>query len=116
MIAIADYHSHVGPAAKGCPGQVRDIERAKGHRQFDGEYAARQPARARAAQRSAASPTCQYGTDEYASFWNGPRLRPVFAAQVLGQAMGMPPAQNPSAYVAYRGRAVRIVRLFDENL
>ena len=30
---------------------------------------------------------CQNGTGEFAPLWNGPRLRPVFVAQVLGQVM-----------------------------
>ena len=116
MIAIAAYHLHVGPTAKGCTGQVRGIEKAKGRKQFDGEYSARQPVCNRVVQRSEGGRPCQYGTDEYASFWNGPRLRPAFAAQVLGQALRTPPAQNSSAYAAYCGRAVRIARFFDENL
>jgi hypothetical protein len=44
---------------------------------------------------------CQNGTIDYAPLWNGPALRPAFAAQVLGQvAMGrktlrkVPPAQS----------------------
>jgi hypothetical protein len=116
MTAIAAYTLLVGPAAKGRGGQARGVEKTKARRQFDGEYATGQPAHTCVARHSAASAPCQYGTDDDASFWNGPRLMPVFAAQVLAQAMNKPRAQDPSAYVAYRGRAVRSALLFDENL
>ena len=116
MTAIAAYTLLVGPAAKGRGGQVRGVEKTKTRRQFDGEYATRQQARTCAAQHSAARAPYQYGTDDHASFWNGPRLMPAFAAQVLAQAMNKPRAQDPSAHAAYRGRAVRSAPLFDENL
>ena len=116
MTAIAVYSLLLGPAAKGCGGQVRAVEKTKSRRQFDGEYATRQQARTCAAQHSAARAPYQYGTDDHASFWNGPRLMPVFAAQVLAQAMNKSRALVPLAHAAYRGRTVRCAPLFDESL
>ncbi len=59
----------------------------------------------RLATRDPAHP-CQNGTIEYAPLWNGPRLRPAFVAQVLGQVMMDRRDQAASlARVAY-GRGV----------
>jgi hypothetical protein len=115
MTAIAVHPLLVGPAAKGCSGQVRGVEKAKACRQFDGEYATRRQARTCVAPHPAACAPCQFGTDEHASFWNGPRLTPAFAAQVIGQAMGKPGVQKPSAHTAYGNRAVRVAPFIDEN-
>ena len=115
MIAISAYHFRAGPAAKGCIGQLRDIEKTSRRKQFDGEYEAGQSTCSRIAKRPEGSLSCQYGTSENASFWNGPRLRPGFAAQVLGQAMKSPLIQNPSAYAAYRSGTARTSWFFDQN-
>ena len=46
---------------------------------------------------------CQNGTVDYAPLWNGPALRPAFAAQVLGQAIVDRTARNSDMDVqAYR--------------
>jgi hypothetical protein len=116
MMMIAAFPLLVGPAAKGCGGHVRGVEKSRSRRHFDGECATRLPARTCNTQQSASRAPCQSGTGEYASFWNGPRLTPVFAAQVLAQALDKPRAQNPSAHMAYSGRAVRSAPLFDQNL
>ncbi|MDE2184262.1 MAG: hypothetical protein KGJ78_14675 [Alphaproteobacteria bacterium] len=39
----------------------------------------------------------QYETGDLASFWNGPRLKPAFVAQVLGQAMAQGKTARESA-------------------
>jgi hypothetical protein len=116
MMAIAVYPLLVGPAAKGWSGRVRGVEKSEARRQFNGEYATRRQANTCVARHSAACAPCQFGTDEHASFWNGPRLMPAFAAQVLGQAMNEPHAQNPSAQARYGNRAVRIAPFIDEKL
>jgi hypothetical protein len=116
MTAIAAYPLLVGSAANGGSGRVRGVEKSKARRQFDGECTTRRQVLTCVARHSAACAPCQFGTDEHASFWNGERLMPAFAAQVLGQAMNKPRAQNPSAHTAYSGRAVRIAPFFDENL
>ena len=116
MTAIAAYPLLVGPAANGRGGRVRGVEKPKARRQFEGEYTTRQPARTCVARQPAACAPCQFGTDERASFWNGERLMPAFAAQVLGQAMSNPRVRNSSAHAAYSGHAARIAPFFDENL
>jgi hypothetical protein len=62
---------------------------------------------------------CRNGTIEYAPLWNGPRLRPDFVAQVLGQVMMDRREQAASlARVAY-GRGVAQIPaalLLDDNI
>ncbi len=42
------------------------------------------------------------GTDDYAPLWHGPRLRPAFVAQVLGQVLAQPSGCDPrSVFAAY---------------
>jgi hypothetical protein len=48
--------------------------------------------------------------------WNGPRLRPAFVAQVLGQAMNTAEVSAPRAQAAYRGLAIRTAAILDERL
>jgi hypothetical protein len=115
MMTIAAYPLLVGPAAKGCGGQVRGVEKSRSRRHFDGECATRLPARTCFTQHSASRAPCQFGTDEHASFWNGPRLASAFAAQVVAQALEKSGARDPSAHAAYSGRAIRSAPLFDQN-
>lgn len=91
---------------------MRGIERVRGagtsnsSRTLDGECAGEEPY-ARSAPRRA--PVSQIGTEESAPLWNGPRLRPAFVAQVLGQVM-MDPRERASslAPAAYRERRAQI--------
>jgi len=115
MTAIANCTLLAGPAAKGCRGQVRGVEKTKARPQFDGECPRRQAQGACFVRPSPMGAPCQSGTDEAASFWNGPRLRAAFAAQVLAQALSRPCRQDFFAQSAYRGRAVRSAMHFDES-
>lgn len=95
---------------------VSGIEKSNAKRQFQGEYSnAREENLPRAGD---ASPrrTCQIGTDPHASFWNGPRLRPAFVAQVLGQVMAGGDMPDASAGAVYRRRALRLAASFDESV
>lgn len=48
----------------------------------------------------------QSETGEHAPLWYGPRLRPAFVAQVLGQVMGTRDIRDPqSVFAAYEDRA-----------
>jgi len=115
MTAIANYSPHVGPAAKARAGKVRAVESSKARPQFDGERAGRQAQAAFFAHPAPTGAPCQYGTDPSASFWNGPRLKPAFVAQVLAQALSRPCRQDSYAQSAYRRRSVPAALLFDEN-
>ena len=116
MTTIAAFPLLTDPAANGRSGRVRGVEKSKARGQFDGEYAARQQTQARIVRASAVCAPCQSGTDEPASFWNGPRLVPAFAAQVIAQAMDEPRTQVLPAHTPYGERAIRTLPLFDENL
>jgi hypothetical protein len=49
---------------------------------------------------------CQTGTVQYAPLWNGPRLRPAFVAQVLGQVMTAHQPQGAGLALLAYGRSV----------
>jgi tRNA G26 N,N-dimethylase Trm1 len=53
--------------------------------------------------------TCQNETDQFAPLWNGPRLRPAFVAQVIGQVlMNQREQASGLARVAYDNGAPKI--------
>lgn len=50
----------------------------------------------------------QSETNEHAPLWHGPRLRPAFVAQVLGQVMAAPARRDSrSVFAAYEEGAAR---------
>jgi len=80
-------------------------------RSLDGE-GAREEALGRGAQEGRRrTDMSRIGTTAYAPLWNGPRLRPAFVAQVLGQVMmdGREEALR-LALPAYRGETAQIPR------
>ena len=74
-----------------------------------GECAGHDRFRSSASIRHAVRPLSRNGTDEAAPLWNGPRLRPAFVAQVLGQVM-MDRAPASGAAAAYRQPVAQIAR------
>ena len=74
--------------------------------------------RDRRVQQSTAA-TCQIEPREFAPLWHGPRLRPAFIAQVIGQVTTdhIAPASNVACDAYRRGAAqVRSTGLFDDSL
>lgn len=67
---------------------------------------------------SAARELSQSETDAYAPLWHGPRLRPAFVAQVLGQVMTPEPRRDArSVFAAYEDGAGRSApRGFDRRI
>jgi hypothetical protein len=55
----------------------------------------------------------RFETEESAPLWNGPRLRPAFVAQVLGQVFAATERRESSLPTAYRTAAVPSGLLFD---
>jgi hypothetical protein len=96
--------------------RVRGVEKSATHGQFDGECETPRKTQVTDAAASAPRTSCQSGTGKSASFWNGPRIRPAFAAQVIAQATAKPAARPVSAYTAYRQGAVGVALLVDRNL
>ena len=87
-------------------GRVRGAEDSNAFRTLDGECTD-DGALARR-ERRAPAPS-QSGTESFDPLWNGPRLRPAFVAQVLGQVM-MDPRDRASglAPAAYRMQGPQI--------
>lgn len=94
---------------------VHAIEKVRPQADFNGEHAPQREPRSWVCVPADRRKSCQSGTVDDGSFWDGPRLKTEFAAQVLGQAMGISNAA-PSATSAYRRRARVLVPLFDKNV
>ena len=90
-------------------GPLRGIGKSSSSHTFDGECGGDGDVRrAPFADRRRAAAT-QFGTSGDAPLWNGPRLRPAFVAQVLGQVMMDERAAALSlAPAAYRERGTQI--------
>lgn len=57
------------------------------------------------------------GTSSFDPFWDGPRLRPQFVTQLLGQVMpqGGSPHRNPAIRTPYEAPALRTAMLVDRK-
>jgi hypothetical protein len=113
MNAIAPYRISQTTANRRTARAVRGAEKCGGNRQFDGECTAAYVVDRRRQPSSDRRALCQYETHDDGSFWNGPRLKPAFAAQVLGQAMATPEVTQPSVQTTYGKTRLRLVPLID---
>jgi hypothetical protein len=104
MTVISAYPLVRASAAKRSGRTVHTVEKIKARAQFDGEYAAQRESQSWICVPREQDQTYQSGTPEIASFWDAPRLKPEFAAQVLGQAMEAQ-APDAAASAAYRKAA-----------
>lgn len=94
---------------------MRAVEKIRPRAEFNGERERRGEPRSWICLPYERPAACQSGTVDDGSYWDGPRLKSEFAAQVLGQAM---PANEtkPSAARAYRRSQFVLLPLFDENV
>lgn len=99
-------------------GPARDIGKANSSRTLDGECAGDEAFRGETRTGERRRAPCQFGTIEVAPLWNGPRLRPAFVAQVLGQVMMDGQARGRElAPAAYRkGAQIPRGALLNDNL
>ena len=67
-------------------------------RTLDGECTRDAPFQPRADRRAQTVDVCRFKTEPGEPLWNGPRLRPAFVAQVLGQVMMAPSVPTARAY------------------
>jgi hypothetical protein len=94
---------------------VRGVEKSSAGRNFHDESATADTQRGSRSAAREGRPSCRNGTATAVSFWNGPRLRPAFVAQVIGQTMqARVPA--PSAQAAYNRTAKRLATALDESV
>ena len=110
MTTIAAFHSARASAENRAAAASHAVAKIKGRAQFDGEYAGRRQPKSWSCPACEKRKTSQSGTSENASFWDAPRLKSEFAAQVLGQALGCH-APDASAAAAYRKIAAFPARL-----
>lgn len=94
---------------------VRAVEKVRPRAQFNGEYGEEREAQSWICVPLERRQSSHRGTADDASYWDAPRLKAEFAAQVLGQAMEKKP-QDPSAVKAYARGAVLLRPCFDKNV
>lgn len=116
MTTIAAYPLLTCAQTKRSWSDARAARKSSAQQQFHGEYESADAKRSPKIAQMATRALCQFETQDHASLWNGPRLRPAFVAQVLGQAMNTAEVSAPRAQAAYRGSAVRPIAIFDERL
>jgi len=94
---------------------MRRVEKIRARAHFNGEYEAPYEPPCRIHLVVSGEQSCQSGTDSCASFWDGPRLRPAYAAQVIGQALEKN-TQSTSVRGAYDRPRLRVVTAIDERV
>lgn len=102
-----------GAALKSVPARLRASEKVSLYNHLSSE--AREEIAAgtgHGAQKPVMAPS-RHGTEGFDPYWHGPRLRPAFVAQVLGQVFPGPAEAVPST--AYRGELPKIARLYDDR-
>jgi hypothetical protein len=112
MTVISAYPPVRASAAKRSGRTVHTVEKIKPRADYNGEYGAQRQPRRLICIPSEAQQAYQSGTNETASFWDAPRLKPEFAAQVLGQALNV---QAPKAFAsAAYSKAASFAPLLDK--
>jgi hypothetical protein len=104
------------PGAKSAPGRALRLEKPSGACRLRGDHSKRERQANRKTREAAPGALCQCETEQRVPYWDGPRLKSAFVAQVLAQAM--PQATSPSGAMAYRGTAAQIpaALLLDRNV
>ena len=116
MTAIASYALVKTSAGQRAGRNVRAVEKIKPRANFDGEYENRRQPKSWICVPYERRQPCQSGTVDDGSFWDGPRLKSEFAAQVLGQAMAATDAPTTLRGAAYRKPAFVLLPLFNKNI
>jgi len=115
MTSIAAYPLVRASAQKRESQSVRAVEKIRPRAQFNGEYREEREASSWICVPLERTESSHRGTEDNASYWDAPRLKAEFAAQVLGQAMEKKP-HDPSALHAYAKTAVILRPRFDKNV
>ncbi len=115
MTTVAAFPLVRASAQKRGRQSVHAVEKIRPQQQFNGEYAPDREAPMWVCVPAERRASCQSGTVDDGSYWDGPRLTSEFAAQVLGQALGAANS-NSSAATAYRKAALVLVPLLDKNV
>jgi hypothetical protein len=102
-----------GTALKSVPAAVRASEKVSLYNRLDGNSQDDAPGNAGRGPQTQAPVPSRSGTNDFDPYWHGPRLRPAFVAQVLGQFFPGPAERAPSA--AYGSELPQIARLLDDR-
>lgn len=115
MTAITGYSLVRTGAAHREQSSVRAIEKINTRAGFDGEHTSRREPPTWICTPTPKRETSQTGTDQSDPYWDAPRLKPTFVAQVMGQVY-CTQAPLPSAGAAYRATPALHPTVLDENI
>lgn len=115
MTAITTYPLVRANAPERGLSSVHAVEKISSRTGFDGEYASRQQPQSWICTAAGKRAPSRSGTDESDPYWDSPRLKPAFVAQVMGQVYGTN-GNPPSAGAAYRRPAPVRPAVFDKTV
>lgn len=115
MTVIAAYPLVRASAQKRSSQSVRAIEKVRPRAQFNGEQDSRRESPSWICIPYERRESCQSETGESASYWDAPRLKSEFAAQVIGQTLARE-SDAASAAAAYGRTGVVLRPRFDKNV
>ncbi len=115
MTAIASYPVVRTSAQRREELSVRAVEKIRPQERFHGEHNGQKEPRAWVCTPVAKNQSSQSGTEKGDPFWDSPRLKPQFVAQVMGQVYGTG-ARPVSASSAYSNAPRPSAALFDQKI
>ena len=115
MTAITAYPLVRTSAANRDQSSVHAVEKISPRAGFDGEYDKRREPQSWICTPASKRSSSQSDTAESDPYWDAPRLKPTFVAQVMGQVY-CPKAPLPSAGAAYRTTPAPRATVIDENV
>ena len=115
MTAIASYPVVRTSALRREELSVRAVEKVRPQARFDGEQNGQRDPQTWVCTPHTKARASHSGTDQSDPFWDSPRLKPQFVAQVMGQVYGTATSKT-SPRTAY-GKATRTApALFDQKI
>ena len=114
MRALTSIEMMQRGSSKACPANSRIVEKASKIGAFGKDNNQSPHENPRHRPRLQIELVCQTETKPHDPFWDGPRLSPIFATQLLGQVME--PEHERLVRTAYGRLTEKSARLFDEKV
>ena len=102
-----------GTALKSVPARLRASEKVSLYNHLSSGAQDEPPAGTEHGAQKQAPLASRPGTERFDPYWHGPRLKPAFVAQVLGQVF--PGAAESPPSTAYGGELPKVARLLDDR-
>jgi hypothetical protein len=115
MTAITAYPIVRASAAGRDHASVKAVEKISSRAGFDGEYSSRREPQSWICTPLTKRTSSQTETDQSDPYWDAPRLKPTFVAQVMGQVY-CPATPQAAAGEAYRTAPAPLALVFDKEI